>query len=98
MNTPLISISLTDQGNLFVQAIAATEMSFEVITGAKEYQNTLRDICYMLPRLMSLDVDTAEMYDDAGRTQQSKTDLLIVHKFKTVYKSRLMNVDCDLLE
>lgn len=68
---------------LRVEINAATEMSFEIaiLAGKDGHQKTLEDICAIVPVMMRLDSDLMEMYDDAGRTQPRKEDLIAVKKF-----------------
>jgi hypothetical protein len=63
--------------------LAANEMSFEiaVLPGLDGYHKTLTDICHIAPIMIRLDADLMEMYDDAGRTQPRKEDLIEVKKF-----------------
>lgn len=97
-NDDFIKISFTDQGQLRVEAAAATTMIFEVDFGPADYNDAIADICGVLPALLRADVATEEMFDDAGRTQPNPIDLQIICMFKAKYGPRLAVEECDLLE
>lgn len=80
MSNDLVIVQITHRGTdrVHVQLAAATEMCFDVITtGHDDYDTLIADICQIAPVMMRYDVDMAEAFDDAFRTepkmQEAKT-------------------------
>jgi hypothetical protein len=96
-------ISITFNGiedYIRVEAVAATEITFEIDTnqGPLDYAEIVADVCGVLPPLLRADMDTAEMYDNAGRTTPNSADLHMIAMFRRKYAAALNVIECDLLE
>lgn len=89
---PLVEIQNMSDGFYSVKIWAATEIYFEV--SSKDYDNTLKQICRVIPHMIKLDGDLMEMMDDAGRTQLNQNDINVVRHFATMFSFR--NVSCAL--
>lgn len=96
----IFKISYTDEGNLRIEANAATEMSFEIKNLKKlDYAAMMKDILSIAFPLLMADVATAELYDGnpEAYTGNDHVYLWRLNQFAKKYHNHLVNVDTDLL-
>lgn len=74
-----------------VKLAAASDICFDI--KVKDYDETIKEICRVVPNLANLDADIMEAYDDAFRTKPSNRDLIRVKKF--VENNDFINVSCS---
>lgn len=74
---------------LHVEMSSASLIVFDLDFTGLDYHTVLTDICQVAPAMINLDADLMEMYDDAGRTQPKREDILTVRAFLLKYKGRV---------
>jgi hypothetical protein len=83
---------------LHVTLVAATQMEFDISFAGKDYEEVIRDICFLAPSLMRYDSDLMEAFDDAFRTKPNTYDAMRIAKFKDKYRDALSGLDIDFME
>ncbi len=74
-----------------VNLAAASDIFFDI--KVKDYDQTIKEICFVVPHLANLDADIMKAYDDAFRTQPKLKDIVKVKGF--VEKNDFANVSCS---
>lgn len=90
--SPLIEIKFMSDGYFSVKLWAANEIYFEV--QGKNYDETLVQICRVIPYMINVDGEMMETFDDAGRTKVNSTQINLIKHFAREYRFR--NVNCAL--
>jgi len=96
MSMDILRITETAGGALqgfHVELCAANEMSFDLVTDSDE---ALAAICAVAPAILNVDGDLAEGYDDAGRTQHKRADLVQIAQFLARFGHALKNCELDI--
>ncbi len=83
---------------LHVTLVAATQMEFDISFAGKDYEEMIRDVCFLAPSLMRYDSDLMEAFDDAFRTQPNTYDAMRIKKFMDKYQGAVTGLDIDFLE
>jgi hypothetical protein len=89
-----VEIGSCADGWLKVRIIAATEIYFEVNTQPSGHHEILEKVCLIVPRMIRLDGDMMEAFDNGGRTKINKFDASVIQKFAESFQFR--NVECTL--
>lgn len=88
---PVLNITQAENFKYWrVTVISATEITFDI--KVKDYDQTLKDICIVVPHLTNLDADLMQAYDDAFRTRPQDKNIRFVKRF--IEKNDFINVEC----
>jgi hypothetical protein len=87
----VVQIAQTGTDRLRVTIVAATEMSFDILTSGGDYTTLIADLCRIAPVMMRYDIDCMEAGDDAGRTQPKPEDRRAINVFVRKYAGRIKN-------
>jgi hypothetical protein len=89
-----VEIGHCPDGWLKVRILAATEIYFEVNTQPSGHHEMLEKVCLIAPKMVRLDGDMMESFDNGGRTKINRVDASVIQKFSEVFEFR--NVQCAL--